>query len=59
MEIDGKPVTIHTTNVPPPGTPRRVYWFSASPTTANEAEAISDHIGAAHDLLDRAGSADS
>lgn len=59
MEIDGKPVTIHTSNVPPPGTPRRVYWFSTPPTTAQEAETISDHVGAVRDVLDRAGSADS
>lgn len=53
VEIDGRPVTVYTSNVPPPGTPRRVYWFSAPPTTATEAEAISEHIEDLHDVLER------
>jgi hypothetical protein len=59
VEIDGRPVTIYTSNVPPPGTPRSIYWFSSTPTTADEAGAISDYIGAVHGLLDRERSAES
>ncbi|WP_426571368.1 hypothetical protein [Aquihabitans sp. McL0605] len=46
-------MTIYTSNVPPPGTPRRPYWFSAPPTTAMEAEVLSEHIEDLHDILER------
>lgn len=59
VEIDGRPVTVETSNVPPPGMPRRVYWFSASPGTLDEAEAIGAHIEGLHDLLDAARHGDS
>lgn len=59
VEIDGRPVTVETSNVPPPGMPRRVYWFSASPSTRDEAETIGAHIEGLHDLLDAAWHGDS
>lgn len=54
VEVDGRPMPIRISNVPPPGTPRRIYWFSASPGTADEAEAIGVHIEGLHGILDRA-----
>ncbi len=39
--------------------PRRVYWFSASPSIRDEAETIGAHIEGLHDLLDAAWHGDS
>jgi hypothetical protein len=54
IEVNGGQVTIQTSNVPPPGTPLRLYWFSAPPTTDEDAGEVSSHIEELHVVKNRA-----
>jgi hypothetical protein len=54
LDVDGEQVPVTFSNEPPPGIPRRIYFFARPPVSSRDAVGLADHIGDLRNVLRQA-----